>query len=299
VNVVIDVEGYFAPQNANLAGGEFHSIAPLRVCDTRAGMVANGCNQGRSQDNILGPGQVMRVNVSGIPGGVKGSPGSIPANGSAEAVVLNLTAVQGSMGTYLSVYPTNVDGSCSKGLGISNINVVARLNQANRVMVQLGPASLGGLNTEVCVFNALGRINFVLDANGWFGSSAAGTPRGAQYQAIGPTRICDTRSGSGTECAGQGLTAPRALALPVAGVGGIAGNGVVAIVANLTAVSGTKATYLIGYPGGNHPNASDLNVEPGETLPNLVVVGLAAGDLQLYNAVGQINAVIDVEGWFQ
>jgi hypothetical protein len=89
------------------------------------------------------------------------------------------------------------------------------------------------------------------------------------------------------------------LVVPVAGVGGIASNGVVAIVANLTAVSGTKATYLVGYPGGIRPNASDLNVEPGETLPNLVVVGLSMGNVQLFNAVGQINALIDVEGWFQ
>jgi IPT/TIG domain len=299
VNVVIDVEGYFAPQDPNMAAGEFHSIAPLRVCDTRVGMVANECNQGRTSDNLIGPGQVLRVNVSGVPSGVGGSPASIPSNGSAGAVVLNLSAVQGSSGTYLGVYPTNANGSCSTGLGISNINVLAKINQDNRVMVQLGPATTGGALNSVCVFNALGRINIVLDANGWFGSSAGGTPTGSQYQAIGPTRICDTRVGSGTECAGKALTAPTALVVPVAGVGGIASNGVVAIVANLTAVSGTKATYLVGYPGGIRPNASDLNVEPGETLPNLVVVGLSMGNVQLFNAVGQINALIDVEGWFQ
>jgi hypothetical protein len=40
-------------------------------------------------------------------------------------------------------------------------------------------------------------------------------------------------------------------------------------------------------------------------LPNLVVVqldpnaGAADGDVDLYNAAGTVNAVIDVEGWFQ
>jgi hypothetical protein len=80
---------------------------------------------------------------------------------------------------------------------------------------------------------------------------------------------------------------------------GIASSGVTAIVANLTAVSGSKATYLMGFPGGNRPNASDLNSEPGETLASLMVVGLSAGDMSLYNAAGSINAVIDVDGWFQ
>jgi hypothetical protein len=44
-------------------------------------------------------------------------------------------------------------------------------------------------------------------------------------------------------------------------------------------------------------------VNAGATLPNLVVVGLAsgahAGDLNLFNSMGSINAVLDVDGWFQ
>jgi hypothetical protein len=51
------------------------------------------------------------------------------------------------------------------------------------------------------------------------------------------------------------------------------------------------------------PNASDVNLNPGIALPNLVVVGLASGapsgDLNLFNAAGSINAVLDVDGWFQ
>jgi len=79
----------------------------------------------------------------------------------------------------------------------------------------------------------------------------------------------------------------------------------VAIIANLTAVSGTHVTYLIAYPAdvSPRPNASDINADAGATLPNLVVVSLAsgahAGDLTLFNAVGSINAVVDVDGWFQ
>jgi hypothetical protein len=176
---------------------------------------------------------------------------------------------------------------------------------ANRVMVPLGPSHSGGPGTDVCVYNAAGTINVLLDASGWFGSTTGSPPTGAQYQAIGPTRICDTRSGTGTECSGHQLTSGGTLLVAVAGVGGIPGSGPVAIIANLTAVGGSQPTYLTVYPAdvSSKPNASDLNLNPGMALPNLVVVGLASGApvgaLNLFNAMGSINAVLDVDGWFQ
>ena len=305
-NVVVDIEGYFVPQASSNPAGEFHAIAPLRVCDTRTGQPANGCNLGHSIDNRIGPGQVIEVNVSGIPSGVSGSPVSIPADGSAGAAVLNLTAVAGTQATWLSVFPTQSNGTCpTSAPASSTINVSAGAVLANRVMVPLGPGHSGGPSTDVCVYNAAGTINVLLDASGWFGSTTGSPATGAQYQAIGPTRICDTRSGTGTPCSGHQLTSGGTLLVAVAGVGGIPGSGPVAIIANLTAVSGSQLTYLTVYPAdvSPKPNASDLNVQPGIALPNLVVVGLAsgvhAGDLNLFNAMGSINAVLDVDGWFQ
>jgi hypothetical protein len=305
VNVVADVEGYFVPEASSNPAGEFHAIAPLRVCDTRAGQPANGCNLGQSTDNRLVSGQVMRVNVSGIPSGVGGSPASIPTNGSAGAAVLNLTAVAGTQATWLSVFPTQSNGTClTSQPASSTINVLAGGAEANRLMVPLGPSRSGGPSTDVCVYNAVGTINVVLDAGGWFGSSS-GPAFSAQYQAIGPTRICDTRSGTGTLCSGHQLTSGGTLLVAVAGVSGIPGTGPVAIIANLTAVIGSQPTYLTIYPAdvSPKPNASDVNLNPGIAVPNLVVVGLAtgahAGDLNLYNAAGSINAVLDVDGWFQ
>jgi hypothetical protein len=306
VNVVVDVEGFFLPQAASNPAGEFHAIAPLRVCDTRAREPANGCNLGHSTDNQIGPGQVLKVKVSGTPSGVGGSPASIPSDGSAGAAVLNLTAVAATQATWLSVFPTQSDGTCPTSVPASStINVSAGAVLANRVMVPLGPSHSGGPGTDVCVYNAAGTINILLDASGWFGSSAGTPPIGAQYQAIGPTRICDTRSGTATLCSGHQLTSGGTLLVAVAGVGGIPGSGPVAIIANLTAVIGSQPTLLTLYPAdvSPKPNASDLNLNPGVALPNLVVVGLASGahlgDLNLFNAVGSINAVLDVEGWFQ
>ena len=281
VDVVADVEGYFtAPSSTQ---GQFHPIAPLRVCDSRLGQPANPCNDQGAEDLALGPGQVAKVDVAAV----TSAQGDIPSDGSAEAAVLNLTAVSGTQATYLSVYPTSANGTCGTAVPQSStLNVSARTNQANRVIVPLGPATSGSSDTtDVCVYNSLGTIDVILDANGWFGASSAAA--GTDFQVIGPSRLCDTRVGMGTVCSGEALTPGDVLPLQVTGVGGVPSSGPVAVVANLTAVSGTSMTYFTLYPaGGTTPNASDLNVDAQQNLPNLAITELSSGGiLDLYNSL--------------
>ena len=81
----------------------------------------------------------------------------------------------------------------------------------------------------------------------------------------------------------------------------------VAVIANLTAVAPTATTFLTLYPANltGRPQASDLNLNAGVVLPNLAVVQLDTtgdandGDVDLYNSAGSVNAIIDIEGWFQ
>jgi hypothetical protein len=303
LDVVMDVEGYFAPDTQSDPTGQFHSIAPLRVCDTRAAQPANGCNGTGASDHRLGPGAVVKVNVSGIPAGVHNAPASIPSAGTAQAAVLNLTAIDGTASTYLSVFPPQANGACATSASTSTINLLPGAIEANRVMVSLGPGATGGPATDVCVYNSMGSIDFILDATGWFGAASA--PLGTRFQAIGPTRVCDTRAGSGTPCAGHTLTTGATLVVAVAGVAGVPNSGPVAIVGNLTAISlGSAGTYLTAYPANvsPRPNASDLNVQ-SSVLPNLVAVGLAQtspdGDVRLFNSACDVDALLDVEGWFQ
>jgi hypothetical protein len=306
VNVLADVEGYFEPAPSSTVTGEFHPIAPIRVCDTRSTSPTPACKA----HGILGPGAAMLVNVTGI--GIGSD--SVPGDGSAAGVVVNLTGVAGSALTFLSLSATTSTGQCpysgTHGSPFSNVSLSAGLVAANRVMVQLGPSTTGGHTTSLCVFNAAGSINVVIDVNGWFGSSTAAA--GAQYQAIQPTRICDTRTlGGGPGCAGHAIAPPSPSLITVAGQGGIpgitSGTTVVAVIANLTAIAPTAPTYLVIYPAtpNKAPNSSDINLSPGEVLPNLVVVqldplaGAGQGDADLYNAAGSVNAVVDIEGWFQ
>jgi protocatechuate 3,4-dioxygenase beta subunit len=300
VNVLADVEGYFEPEPSSDVTGEFHPIAPVRICDTRRSSTTPAC---RANGAV---GQTPRVvNVTGT--GVD----AIPQVG-AEAAVLNLTGVAGTKQTLLSVFPTTSSGTCAYNAShappFSTLNLKAGEVRANRVMVQLGPSAPGGADTSICVYNAAGTINVLLDANGWFGSGTASA--GAQYQAITPTRICDTRSGSGLPCAGKTLGSLGIDTVVVAGEGGLPAAGAsspaVAVIANLTAIAPTEATYLTIYPANQSGHSvSDINLSAGEVVPNLAVVAvdttgdLHDGDVDLFNAAGKVNAVIDIEGWFE
>jgi hypothetical protein len=302
VNVLADVEGYFQPQASSVVTGEFHPLSPVRVCDTRSQSPTPACRA----HGALGTGGAMVVNVTGT-----GS-GAIPGNGAAAAAVVNLTGVAGNALTFLSLFPTNSSGQCTytgtHAPPFSTLNLTPGVVEANRVMVALGPGTLGGPSTSLCVYNAAGTINVLIDAGGWFGSATASA--GSQYQGIAPTRICDTRVGSGLPCAGHTLGTGGIDLVQVAGLAGmpVAGSSpsAVAVIANLTAIAPSQSTYLVMYPANiGHPNASDINVTPGEVLPNLTVVqldpvaGAGLGDVDLFNAAGSVNAVIDIEGWFQ
>ena len=79
-----------------------------------------------------------------------------------------------------------------------------------------------------------------------------------------------------------------------------------AVIANLTAIAPTAATYLTMYPAnGTSPRASDINLSAGEVLPNLTscrldtAAGPDQGGMDLFNAAGSVNAIVDIEGWFQ
>jgi len=303
VNVLVDVEGFFAPDVASVVTGLFHPIAPVRVCDTRKPSPTPLC----SAHGELGPETSMEINFA--------TAGGLPSDGSAEAAVVNLTGVAGSANTYLSLFPTNSSGQCPYGPGhspaFSTINLGAKAVAANRVMVALGPSTTSGPDDAICVYNAAGTINVVVDANGWFGSlHAPASPAGYQFQALPPTRICDTRV-STTACTDGAIGAAVSRLTPVAGAvdvpSTVSSTTVVAVIANLTAVAPTAATFLTLYPANltHLPEASDLNVNAGEVLPNLTVVQLDTtgdandGKVYLYNGAGSVNAIIDIEGWFQ
>jgi len=289
INVALDVEGYVDSTSTGL----FNPTAPTRICDTRAavgGIASNQCDNSSPGAHPIGPGGVLTFNVSS-----SGSP--IPSSG-VTAVVFNLTAIAPSVRTILAAYPGNLTSPPS----VSNINVEAGKALANRVIVPV-PSGCSGATCTIKLFNGAGSVNVAVDVDGWFGTAS-----GSQFTALpSPARVCDTRYGGNAQgCSTPGMIpAHGVLNVNVTGIDGIPAlggpNSPVALVANVTAVNATTSTFITVYPGNlTPPGASDVN--PPNFLPvtNLVVVGIdpATGTINLYNAQGNVNLIIDVFGFY-
>ena len=96
------------------------------------------------------------------------------------------------------------------------------------------------------------------------------TPSG--YTPAGPTRLLDTRDGSGNGKVGPG----GVISLQVAGAStstGAVPADATAVVLDVTATDASSSSYVSVYPSARPAAArSNLNFTAGETIPNLVVV---------------------------
>jgi hypothetical protein len=208
-------------------------------------------------------------------------------------VVLNVTAVDPSQGSYLTVWPSGAIQPVA-----SNLNFVGGETVANRIMV---PVSSSG---QVSLYNNAGSTDVVVDVNGWFTNGSSDTQTGDVFTASSPDRICDTRPTSESEltdqCTGETIGAAGTLAVAVEGQGVVPDSGVTAVVLNVTVADTTESSYLTVWPAGvSQPEASDINWVGGDTTPNMVVAAVgASGSIDLYNAAGTTDAIVDVEGWY-
>ncbi|HEY7925845.1 MAG TPA: carboxypeptidase-like regulatory domain-containing protein, partial [Candidatus Dormibacteraeota bacterium] len=282
----------------------YRAVTPYRVFDSRS----SSCVQCAGS---FGKGAHQDIQITGNING-----GSVPAN--AIAVALNLTGTGGSASTYLQLIPT---GSGTAIGATSSLNLPAGTDQANLVIVPLGT---GG---KVTLFNHAGRIDAIVDVQGYFvpspGQAVAG-PGGTAgtFHPIAPLRMCDSRGGSGTVCNNTstditlGPFQSRAVTLwgsATPATGCIVSTTVVpcggkasAVVFNLTATGGTRSTYLTAYPSNGAgacdapPTASTVNVPAGVDRPNraIVPINLTNGTVCIYDNLGTTNFVIDVNGWF-
>jgi hypothetical protein len=164
----------------------------------------------------------------------------------------------------------------------------------NRVQV---PVGTGG---QVSIFNPAGSVDVVVDVGGYFTDSSNPSATGAQFTATTPARITDTRPGSGLPNAGNTLGPNGSIKVQVSGAGGVPATGVTAAVMNTTVTNTTAQSFLTVWPTAvPQPPISDLNWVAGQTVPNLVVVKLGSdGAVQVFNASGKTDVVVDVMGFY-
>jgi hypothetical protein len=269
VDVVADLEGYYADSPAAPGTGTFLATGPpTRLLDTRANPA--------TQDKPIGPGGTAVVSVAAL-----GQPAFLIS-----AVVLNVTVTDPTTTSFLTVWP---DGAARPTT--SNLNFTAGQTTSNLVTV---PVTDGNVD----VFNHVGSTHVVVDAEGFYETSP--DPNGVtttSFTPLTPTRLLDTRTTTGGHDAPLG--ANGVAALQVRGTAGIPA-AATAVVLNVTAVAPTQGTFLTVFPDGTtRPATSDLNVDAGQTVPNLVVAPIGPdGKIDFFNHLGQVDVVADVAGYF-
>ncbi|MCU1398284.1 MAG: hypothetical protein JWN62_1393 [Acidimicrobiales bacterium] len=127
------------------------AITPCRLVDTRADQSVG------TRSSPLGAAEIADFAVRGDNGNC-----SIPAN--ATGIVSNITAVNGTAGSFLTVYPGDAPQPLS-----SNLNWTAK-SPATPNLVTVGLSATGGIKA----FNHDGTVDVIIDIVGYYQRSGAG-----------------------------------------------------------------------------------------------------------------------------
>jgi len=268
-HVVVDVNGWFG------ATSGLNAVTPVRVFDTRSG---TGGVPVAKVGALDGSGTALEVSVLSAIG---------QSVGAVSAVSLNVTATGTSAskyGGYVTAYP------CGTRPNASNLNFVSSQTVPNAVIV---PVSATG---TVC-FYVYGQADLIADVNGWFAG-------GSGFNSLTPTRVFDTRSGSGgVPIAKVGALdgSGSALKVQVAGTNGVPPLGAAAVMMNVTVdatVSSAYGGYVTAYPcDATPPNSSNINFVSGQTIANSVVAPLSVNGEVCFYVYGQAHVLADITGW--
>ncbi len=270
-DVIFDVVGYYADGTGTL-GSRLHSITPFRFFDTRNG-------------GTLGWGATLGFNVTGV--------GGVPSTG-VTAVVMNVTVTDPTFPSFLTVYPSDVPRPLA-----SNLNYTPGLTVPNLVTVRV-PS-----NGVVDFYNNAGDADVIADVMGYY--TAPDSTEAGRFVPMAPLRFADTR--------GTGLTLGPGdvLGVQIAGNGGVPTvvNGTDSAVTNITVTDTTAAGFLTAFSDdlcpSHLPFASNLNFTPGQTVPNLAIVGMSTGSAgcagatgfsDFFNDAGSTDVIVDVFGYF-
>jgi len=269
-NAIFDVTGFYT---ADTSGSTYHALKPTRVLDSRG-----------STGGLPGPftNHVARTFV--VTGGSSGVPST------ATAVTGNLTVTGQTSSGYLFIGP-----AATSNPGSSTLNFPVGDDRANAVTVAVG---VGGTLSITFVAPSNGpTAQVIFDVTGYFTDDMTG----ATYVPLTPTRLLDTRNGTG------GLSGPfgnhYARSFGVSGSAGVPSYAV-AVTGNLTVTGQTSSGYLyIGPSEKNDPTSSTINFPAGDDRANAVAVALGTDGILAITFVAPSNgptaqAILDVTGYF-
>ena len=284
------------------AGGEFHSIVPDRVLDTRnAGL--DIAPAGRKATGPLASAPILDVPVvgkAGLPAFTDNDRDGFDDN--VLAVVVNITVIAPTRAGYLRAFGT---GTPEGDTSVVNF----RANERVPNSAVLRPGKDGEISLRLITPEGVGSANIAVDVSGWFSSSAYDT-RGARTVTIDPARIFDSRT-SQFGAAPLGTLGQKNIPIRGAQQMGTTtevvpdDDNVVGVILNVTGINrrpNSTITFASVLP---EPVASlaqvptsNLNLDPGQLRANMAIVPVPAdGDLTLLNSAGSAHYIVDVVGY--
>jgi hypothetical protein len=250
------------------AASTYVPLPPDRITDTRPD--SGYPNAGRT----LGPEGLLNIQVTGI--------GKVPVTG-VTAVVINLTDVNPTASSYLTVFPEGATQPAA-----SNLNFTADETVASLATVPLG--SQGG----VTIFNDEGIVNVVVDIEGYYTTTSQS---GGLYDPVTPIRVL------GSLAAGTPIGPSSSIAVTVAGVDGVPADAS-AVVANVIAAGSNAPGFLTVFPSSvsgasTPPTASNVNFAAGQVIGNRIIIPIGGTrQIDVYNSSGSVNVDVDLDGYY-
>jgi glucose/arabinose dehydrogenase len=254
------------PPPSTIPNTKFTAVQPTRLLDTRSG---TGVAAGKL---VSGGAITLKVTGGVVPDGAK-------------AVALNVTATQPDGPGYVTAWPTGVSLPPTSSVNFSAANETS----ANAAVVAVGEG--GQIN-----FFDIGGTHLVVDVTGYF-TDAASTTDGRFVAAAQPTRLLDTRTGTG------GKATPFAggdqFDLTVGGQQDVPA-GATAAALTVTYVDDSDPGFITVWPTGRpRPLASTTNpMGGGDIRSNLALVPLGSGGKVSIFSLSHTDVVVDLVGWF-
>ncbi|MCU1388838.1 MAG: hypothetical protein JWL72_2176 [Ilumatobacteraceae bacterium] len=262
VDLVVDVNGFVAPSSP----GRFVPTDPRRVMDTRT----DGGTSAR-----LAAGETRELRIAG-------RDAAVPTG--ATAVVLNVTAVNAGVATFVTTFPCT-----NQRPVVSSVNVVSGAPQSNTAIVPLSRAG------SVCFYSPH-EVDLVVDLAGYMIEGP-----GLRFTPLAATRLVDTRDRQVALDLGGGgspLTTGATNVVQLAGTRGVPADAVV-VSLNITATGTTGNGFLSVWPCSiARPVVSSLNAVEGRTVSAAVTGALSdQGALCVYNQPST-HIVVDINGFW-
>jgi hypothetical protein len=160
---------------------------------------------------------------------------------------------------------------------VSNVNVGPGETNAGTAYVAAGASG------AICVAASVD-ADVIVDLTGTLRTGA-----GLSYVAVAPTRMLDTRNGTGGWAPVHGAGQSLDVLVAPAGAGAVSGT--------LATVQPTGPSFLSATPCGRPSGSSSLNAAAGDVVANAITVGVAGGRVCIAGNVAT-QTLLDVHGWW-